>query len=82
MLLWQCERTGRPDSLGELEISVTPARRLTQEDVDAYAEAGVDRIIVQAGRRVETKDDLLAFVESHAPANWLSVDSTLRRGAP
>ena len=60
----------RADSLGKLEISITPARRLTHEDFDAYAEAGVDRIIVQAGRSVTTADDVLGFVETHAPANW------------
>lgn len=60
----------RPDSLGRLEVSITPARRLTAEDYAAYAEAGVDRIIVQTGRSVATRDDLLAFVESHRPAAW------------
>lgn len=60
--------TERPASLGELEISITPARRLTPEDHAAYAEAGVDRIIVQPGRSVGTVDDLLAFVDDHAPA--------------
>jgi probable F420-dependent oxidoreductase len=61
------DEVARPDHLGELEISITPARRLTKEDFDAYAAAGVDRIIVQAGRSVSTKADLLAFVEDTAP---------------
>lgn len=57
----------RPDHLGELEISITPARRLTPEDLDAYAEAGVGRVIIQPGRSVVTPDDLLEFVEQNAP---------------
>ena len=62
--------TERPDHLGELEISITPARRLTNDDVEAYAAAGVDRIIVQPGRSVTTRNDLLAFVDAHGPSNW------------
>ena len=64
------DEVGRPEGLGELEVSITPARRLTAEDYAAYTEAGVDRIIVQAGRSVATQDDLLAFVESHRPEVW------------
>jgi probable F420-dependent oxidoreductase len=60
----------RPDHLGELEISITPARRLTREDIAAYAELGVHRIIVQPGRSVTTPDELLAFVDANAPHNW------------
>ena len=60
----------RPAHLGELEISVTPARRLSVEDYGAYADAGVHRLIVQPGRSVTTRDELLQFVEAHAPANW------------
>jgi len=60
----------RPDHLGELEISITPARRLTPEDVAAYSEAGVHRIIVQPGRSVTTSDELLAFVDDHQPTRW------------
>lgn len=62
------QQVERPAHLGDLEISITPARRLTQEDYAAYAEAGVDRIIVQAGRSATTTADLVAFVEAHAPA--------------
>ncbi len=36
----------RPAGLGEVEISVTPARRLTSDMVRQYADAGVDRLIV------------------------------------
>lgn len=60
----------RPEHLGELEISITPARRLTKDDFEVYAAAGVDRIIVQPGRSVTTTDELLAFVGSHSPSNW------------
>lgn len=60
----------RPAHLGELEISITPARRLTPEDFDAYASAGVDRLIVQPGRSVTTADELLAFVDDHAPSRF------------
>jgi len=60
----------RPAHLGELEISITPARRLTKDDMVAYGEAGVDRVIVQPGRSTVTQSDLLAFVEAHAPASW------------
>ncbi len=61
--------TERPSQLGELEISITPARRLTPEDLAAYAEAGVHRVIVQPGRSVASRDDLLHFVDEHAPTN-------------
>ena len=36
----------RPAELGRLEISITPARRLTADMVRQYADAGVDRLIV------------------------------------
>lgn len=58
----------RPAALGELEISITPARRLTPEDHASYVEAGVDRIIIQPGRSVTTLDELLAFVDANAPS--------------
>jgi probable F420-dependent oxidoreductase len=64
------DQVERPEHLGELEISITPARRLTSEDVAAYADLGVDRIIIQPGRSVSTSDELLAFVEANAPHNW------------
>jgi probable F420-dependent oxidoreductase len=35
----------RPAELGELEISVTPRRRLDAETVDAFAKAGVHRVV-------------------------------------
>ena len=64
------DRVERPAHLGDLEVSITPARRLTQEDLDAYAEAGVHRIIVQPGRSVASRDDLLAFVDANQPSAW------------
>lgn len=59
----------RPAHLGELEISITPAGRLTAEDHAAYADLGVDRIIMRTGR-AETLDELLGFVDRHQPANF------------
>ena len=38
-------RSGRPADLGELEISVTPNARLTPALVEAYAAAGVHRLV-------------------------------------
>ena len=39
------EQFDRPSELGELEISITPNRPLTAESVEAYAAAGVHRLI-------------------------------------
>lgn len=60
----------RPDHLGELEISITPARRLDADALGAYTELGVDRLILQPGRRAEGRDGLLGFVEDNAPSAW------------
>lgn len=59
----------RPSELGRLEISITPRGRLTAEDYTAYAELGVDRIIVQPGGHRD-RDALLTYVETYAPANF------------
>lgn len=64
------ERAERPASLGEIEISITPARRLTPDMYAEYAELGVDRLILQPGRKAQTRDELLAFVDANAPANY------------
>jgi probable F420-dependent oxidoreductase len=40
------QRYARPADLGHLEISITPNRPLTADTVRAYADAGVDRLIV------------------------------------
>ena len=60
----------RRASLGRLQISVTPARRLSEADYAAYAELGVDRIIVQPGRSAVSREALLEFVETSAPARF------------
>jgi probable F420-dependent oxidoreductase len=54
----------RPAELGPLEISVTPRGRLTPERAAAYAEAGVDRLVVLGS----AADDVAATVESAATA--------------
>ncbi len=59
----------RPAELGTLEISITPRGRLTPADLEAYASMGVDRLILQPGGH-RSADELEAFVDTHAPANW------------
>jgi len=39
------QRSTRPRELGDLEISITPAEPLTQEDVRRFADLGVHRLI-------------------------------------
>ena len=39
------EQVGRPDDLGELEITITPPARLTAVAVEQYAEAGAHRLV-------------------------------------
>ncbi len=51
----------RPPALGPLEISITPAARLTPELVGSYAAIGVQRLIPFP--RMKTAEELLAFVE-------------------
>jgi probable F420-dependent oxidoreductase len=51
----------RPAALGPLEISITPAAKLTPELVDSYAAIGVQRLIPFP--RMKTAEELLAFVE-------------------
>ena len=36
----------RPQELGELELSVTPRRRLDPDTLEAFAAAGVDRLVL------------------------------------
>ena len=55
----QRERT-RPATLGELEISVTPAGKLDADTVRAFADLGVHRLIVS--RMSATESDLFALV--------------------
>jgi probable F420-dependent oxidoreductase len=58
-------RFDRPADLGELEISITPDRPLTADMVQAYADAGVHRLIVYP---VTAKDEAAAdrFLAEHA----------------
>jgi len=57
----QADRGGRP-----LHVSVTPARRLDPDTVAAYADLGVDRLIVMPPPGLPL-DELTRFVESNAP---------------
>jgi probable F420-dependent oxidoreductase len=45
------DRVERPDWLGELEISITPRETPTLEDVEAYEDLGVDRLILLIPQR-------------------------------
>jgi probable F420-dependent oxidoreductase len=56
----------RPGHLGPLEISVTPARRLGPGDVEAYAELGVDRLILQPGWH-KGEAEVLRYIEEFSP---------------
>jgi dihydrodipicolinate synthase/N-acetylneuraminate lyase len=49
-----------------LHVSVTPARRLAPDVVEAYAELGVERLIVAPPFGLSL-DDLGEFVEANAP---------------
>ena len=60
------ESNHRPEELGPLEISITPQRRLGPGDLEAYAELGVDRLILQPGWHRGT-DEILAYIEEYAP---------------
>jgi probable F420-dependent oxidoreductase len=55
----------RPAALGDLEISITPPRPLTAESLQAYADAGVHRLIVYP-LPVEDEHAIDAYLESHA----------------
>lgn len=57
----RCEKTGRD---WDIEISVTPAARLTTELRDQYADIGVDRLIPMMPQ--ESEQQLLEFVSSLA----------------
>ena len=60
----------RPGHLGELEISITPARHLDAEAGARYRDLGVDRLILQPGRRAQSPQELLDFVSANGPAAW------------
>lgn len=63
------DQVERPSPLGDLEISITPRRSLQPEDYAAYAELGVDRLILQPGTN-RTLDETLTWLEKYAPANF------------
>jgi probable F420-dependent oxidoreductase len=58
------ERAGRERPL---HVSISPSRRLDPDTVTAYAELGVDRLIVVPPPGL-TLGDLVGFVEANAPA--------------
>lgn len=55
----------RPDELGRLEITVTPPGRLTPERLAAFAELGVDRLVLLQ-RPTDSVGDVVAVVEAAA----------------
>jgi len=59
------EGVDRPAELGALEITVTPRGRLTRETAGAFADLGVDRLVVMPP---PAADDVLAVVEAAAEA--------------
>jgi probable F420-dependent oxidoreductase len=58
-------RFSRPQELGELEISITPRGPVTAESLRAYADAGVDRLIVYPVP-VDDASDVDRFVAQQA----------------
>ena len=54
------EQVGRPDTMGELEITITPPARLTSEAIEQYAEAGAHRLVSLA---TPTERSMLHAVE-------------------
>lgn len=63
----------RNASLGRLEITVSPREPLTPRIVEQYAELGVDRLVLLHPLRHST-NDLLRFIEEHAPAKFIHVE--------
>lgn len=59
------EAHGRPADLGRLEISITPPRRPSADDIVAYAELGVDRLILQPGSK-RTEAEVREYIDSFA----------------
>lgn len=56
----------RPAELGPLEISITPRVRPDELDPEAFAEAGVHRLVLSPGGHL-SEDELLTFVEANRP---------------
>lgn len=63
------EAVSRPAALGTLEITVSPPRghKLDAGVVSAYAELGVDRLVLLAPPGSDSLDEVAAFVGQHAP---------------
>lgn len=57
----------RPDTLGPLEISITPPGRPSPDDMAAYADLGVDRLILLLGAD-RGEDACMRLIEQYAPA--------------
>ena len=67
------ERVDRPESLGALEISITPPGRVDRDRLRRFEDLGVDRLVLTRGLRAASaergadgRDPLLAFVEDTA----------------
>lgn len=56
----------RPPELGRLEISITPRRTPSPEDLELYEAMGVDRVILQPSSH-RSLEEVLAYIESNAP---------------
>ncbi len=56
----------RPAELGRLEISITPRRTPSVEELDRYEAMGVDRVILQPGSH-RTLEEVLAYIEANGP---------------
>ena len=56
------EKVERPESLGRLEVSVSPPAGFPLDDVPRYAGIGVDRVVLL--NFVGSESDLLGFVET------------------
>jgi probable F420-dependent oxidoreductase len=56
----------RPAELGRLEISITPRRTPSAEELERYEAMGVDRVILQPGTH-RAVEEVLTYIESNAP---------------
>ena len=63
------EKYGRPAELGDVEITVAPRETVTREVIDAYAAAGVSRLLLRfpSGASIE---DAEAAIRANTPANF------------
>ena len=63
------EKYGRPPELGDVEITIAPRETVTREVIDAYAAAGVSRLLLRfpAGASIEQAE---AAIRGNAPANF------------